>query len=328
MPISEDSMFHHPMLCHPMLRYGLMIFLLASLSCSWAQTPPPAPSDNTAFDLLKQGQKLNGEGNYDGALALYKKAIEETPGSYEAYLGAGVSLDLKGNYEEARQNFSKAIDLAPPDAKPQPLRAMAVSYAFEANPYEAAKFEQRVLDVRLARNDFTGAGEIANELARIYLETGDPDHAFKWYRMGHDTALRKADMSDDDKNLWAFRWENAQARIAARRGKTAEAQEHIAAAKAALDKANNPDQARFFPYLTGYVAFFTGDYKTAINDLQKADLHDPFVLALLGQAYEKAGNQAQATDCYRKALASNGHSIASAFARSLAKKKLATAGGA
>jgi tetratricopeptide (TPR) repeat protein len=310
------------------LRHGLIVFLFAAFSCLWAQEPQPSAADNGASDLVKQGQKLNGEGNYDAALATFKRAIEASPGSYEAFLGAGIALDLKGSYEEARQNFSKAIDLASPDARPQPLRAMAVSYAFEANAYEAAKFEQRVLDTRLAKNDFTGAGETANELARIYLESGDPDHAFKWYRMGHDTALRKQDMSDDDKNLWAFRWESAQARIAARRGKAPEAQQHVSLAKAALDKANNPDQARFFPYLTGYVAFFTGDYKAGVNELQKADQRDPFVLTLLGQAYEKSGDQAKAADCYRKALAANGHSIGSAFARPLARKKLAAAGGA
>ncbi len=106
-------------------------------------------------------------------------------------------------------------------------------------------------------HDYIGAAEIANELARIYLESGDTTNAYKWYQSGYETAQHKPDLTDADKNLWLFRWENAQARIAARRGKADEAQQHIAAAKAALDKANNPDQARFFPYLTGYVAFYT-----------------------------------------------------------------------
>ena len=73
-------------------------------------------------------------------------------------------------------------------------------------------------------------------------------------------------MKDADKNLWAFRWAHAQARIAARRGQRDEAQKQVAAAKVALEKANNPDQAQFFPYLTGYVAFYGGDYKTAITN--------------------------------------------------------------
>lgn len=77
------------------------------------------------------------------------------------------------------------------------------------------------------------------------------------------------------------------------------------------------------PYLTGYVAFYNGDYKTAIAELQKADQRDPLNLVLLAQAYEKPGDAAAAMDFYRKVLESNGHSPTNAFARPLAKKKLA-----
>lgn len=298
-----------------MLRKFLLV-LLSAASCA-QQTLAPA-----ALDLVKQGQKLNGEGKQDDALTLYRQALEMSPNLYEAHLASGIALDLKGNYTEARQHLATAVELAPADAKQQALRAMAVSYAFEANANEAAKFEQEVFDSRLSTHDFIGAAEIANELARIYLESGDTANAYKWYQSGYETAQRKFDLTDADKNLWLFRWEHAQARVAVRSGKAGEAQQHVAAAKAALDKANNPDQARFFPYLTGYVAFYAGDYKTAIADLQKADQHDPLILALLGESYEKSGDSAQARDCYRKVLASNAHNPTNAFARPLAKKKV------
>ena len=65
------------------------------------------------------------------------------------------------------------------------------------------------------------------------------------------------------------------------------------------------------------------DYKTAIADLLKADQRDPLILALLGESYEKSGDRSQAMDYYRKVLASNAHNPTNAFARPLAKKKLA-----
>ena len=231
----------------------------------------------------------------------------------------------KGNYAEARQHLAKAIEVAPADAKQQALRAMAMSDAFEGNANEAAKFEQQVFDARNSAHDYIGAAEIANELARVYLESGDTTNAYKWYQSGYETAQHKPDLTDANKSLWLFRWENAQARIAARNSKAGEAQQDVVAAKAALDKANNPDQARFFPYLTGYVAFYTGDYKMAIADLQKADQRDPLILALLGESYEKSGDATQAKDYYRKVLASNAHNPTNAFARPLARKKLAGA---
>ncbi len=295
----------------------LFVFLFASVACAQQASAP------SALDLVKQGQKLNGEGKQDEALALYRQALEMSPNLYEAQLDSGVALDLKGDYAEAREHFTKAIDLAPAESKQQAQRAMAMSYAFEGNAAEAAKYEQQVFDARMFGHDFVGAGETANELARIYLESGDTANAYKWYQSGYEAALKKPDLSTADKNLWLFRWENAQARIAARRGEAEEAQQHVAAAKSALDQANNPDQARFYPYLTGYVAYYLGDYKTAIADLGKADQRDPLNLALIAEAYEKSGDKAQAMEYYRKVLASNAHNPTNAFARPLAKKKLA-----
>jgi tetratricopeptide (TPR) repeat protein len=132
-------------------------------------------------------------------------------------------------------------------------------------------------------------------------------------------------LSDADKDLWNFRWEHAEARIAARRGNKSEAQKHVAAAKAILDKGViDKAQQAFFPYLTGYVAFYTGDYKTAIADLQQANQRDPFILALLAQAYEKSGQKDQAMDLYKKILTMNIHNPTGAFSRPLAKQKVGT----
>lgn len=313
------------MLRNFMLRTIGLLFLLGTFGFTQqtASAPAPAPAPGSPADLVQRGQKLSREGKLDEALALYRQALDKSPELYEAHLAAGAALDLKGDYAEARQHLTKAIELAPADSKAQAQRAMAVSYAFEGNAFKAADSELQVFNARLAKSDSVGAAEICTELARIYLETGDPNHAYKWYKMGYDTVAHKPDLSDAEKNLWLFRWESAQARIAARRGKADEAQPHVAAAKAALDKANNPDQMRFYPYLTGYVAFYTGDSKTAIAELQKGDQRDPAVLILLAQAYEKSGDAAQAKAYYGKVLESNGHNPVNAFARPLARKKLA-----
>jgi tetratricopeptide (TPR) repeat protein len=307
------------------IRHCALVILLTARLLLAQPAPDSKPPANETEALVKQAQKLNSEGKQGEALSAYRKALAMSPDNFDAHLGAGIVLDLQGEYGEARRHLAKAIDVAPADAKDRALRTMAMSYAFEQKAHEAAKFEKQAFEARMAKQDFTGAAGIANELARIYLECSDLDNAHQWYKTGYDTALHKTDLKETDKSLWAFRWEHAQARIAARRGQREEAQKHITAAKTALDKAANPDQAVFFPYLTGYVAFYGGDYKTAIADLQKANQSDPFILSLLAQAYEKSGEQGQATETYRKILASNGHTPTNAFARPLARKKLASA---
>jgi len=300
----------------------LLTFVVVTCPRQGARAQKAAASDDVQA-LVKHGQKLNNEGKQDEALKLYRQALEQSPNSYEAHLESGVALDLKGDYAAAREHLKKAIDVAPEDEKNRAMRVMAFSYVFEGNVGEAEKYEKQVFDALIAKPDFEAAAGVANELARIKLELGDIDRAAKWYKAGYDTAMRKKDMNDADKNLWAFRWAHAQARIAARRGQRDEAQKQVAAAKAALEKANNPDQAQFFPYLTGYVAFYGGDYKTAITELQKASQEDPFILMLLAQSYEKAGEAARAKEYYGKVMANNGHGPTNAFARPVARKKLA-----
>ena len=136
--------------------------------------------------------------------------------------------------------------------------------------------------------------------------------------------MKEPDIKPARKDLWEFRWEHAQARIAARRGNQAEAQKHVAAAKAILDKGTNPEQAQFLPYLEGYVAFYAGDYKAALEDLLKANQNDPFIQCMMGQTYEKLGDKEKALEYYRKASTAIAHNPAAAYAVPLAKKKLSS----
>jgi len=291
LPLGFAMMRTRPTLCHPTLAIAASIVIAAAPLV--AQAPRPGTSSGP----------------------------EATP--FDAHLTKAVALDLEGKYADARTHLREALATSPPDSlKVRALRTMAVSYAFTRSAADAATYEHQVIDPALARQDFVGAADVDNELARIYLESGDIDNAYKVYQIGHETALRKTTLTAAERDLWDFRWEHAQARIAARRGQHDVAMQHVAAAKAILDRGTNPDQARFFPYLTGYVALYLRDYKTAIADLGKADQKDPFILCLTAEAYEKLGDKANAMDLYHRVLAINTHNPPNAFARPLAKEKV------
>src|SRR5208337_5059953 len=237
------------------LKAGFLLSALLALALSPASllaqssTPQGSTKTDDALELVKQGQKLNSEGRQDEALALYDRALQLSPDLYQAQLASGIALDLEGKYQEARVHFAKAVALATPEQKTQALRTMAVSYAFTRDAGEAAKYEQQAFDSQYAETKFDDAAGTANELARIYFESGDVDNAFQWYQTGHLTSLLKPNMTPAEKDLWEFRWESALARIRARQDQKQEAQKHLAAAKVLLDKGGNPDQARFYPYI-------------------------------------------------------------------------------
>jgi tetratricopeptide (TPR) repeat protein len=305
-------------LCLPLCLSFTVLVCLAQQSTRVKSAPPPGSPQ----DLVQQGKKLSQEGKQDEALALFQQALEKSPNLFEAHFAAGIALDLKGDYSQARKHLQKAVDVATPETMAEAMRNMAYSYAFEGKARKALEFEKPLFDNRIQNADWNNASFICSEMGRIYLDAGSPDQAYKWYKRSYETLDRNPMPSETDKNLRLYRWESAQARVAARRGKIAEAQQHVTAAKAAIDKANDPEQAIFYPYIAGYVGYYTGDYKTAIAELQKGDQHDPTVLALLAEAHEKSGDEAQAKDYYRKVLEINTHDLMNAFARPLAKKKL------
>ena len=199
---------------------------------------------------------------------------------------------------------------------------MAMSYAFEGKCDQTIEYEQQVFEFYASRKNFFQQGEIADEAARVCLDSGNLDTAYKWYKTGHDTGLKEPDLKPARRDLWDFRWEHAQARIAARRGEQAEAQKHVAAAKAILDKGTIPEQTQFFPYLKGYVAFYAGDYKMALEELKRANQNDPSIQCMIGQTYEKLSDKDKAAEYYREASTAISHNPPAAYAVPLAKKKL------
>jgi tetratricopeptide (TPR) repeat protein len=251
-------------------------------------------------------------------------------------------LDVDGRTGDARVLIQQVIDTTTvPRARAAAQRAMAMSYAFDGDCANAARYEEMVIAYWKTReadepqNAFYQQGEMANEAARVCIDAGQLDVAEKYYRLGTELGLREPEPKTHPKSLWDFRLAHALARVAARRGNAPEARRQLAGARRILD--GDPKMAaaqeRFFPYLTGYVALYTNDLKAAEADLTAAvaipaNATDPFMQALLGMTYEKMGDAARARPLYEKAYAlATSHNPPSAFARPFTRKKLAELGG-
>ena len=281
--------------------------------------PYPVLAQPEVSAQVQAAEKQLESGDVTGAIAGLEKIVTAAPTSYDARLILGRALDLQGGHKEAREHLEEAVKLASDEQRNTALTALGISYAFESKPDEAARYYQRAFDAALQRDDRNGAAGLANALARIYLESGNLQKAEEWYTTGYETAKEIPGLPAAQAALWEMRWHHALGRIAARRGNRATADEHAAVAKAALDKGVNENQRPFYPYLLGYIAFYSKDYKTAVAELLKGDQTDPFVLGLIAQAYEKLGEREKAEEYYRKVMTSTAHSINAAFARPLAR---------
>jgi tetratricopeptide (TPR) repeat protein len=273
-----------------------------------------------------------------GAVLAGPAARAQRPPEAEAGpMRRAAALDRAGETARARAIFQSQIDsAATPAARAQAQRAMAMSYAFDGDCANTVRYEERVMAYWHAReaaepqNAFYQEGEMADEAARVCIDASDLDAAEHWYRRGYELGTQEPAPPTHPRSLWAFRLAHALGRIAARRGDSAEARRQIAAARRALDgdSAMAAGQERFFPYLTGYVALYTGDLAAAERDLKAAvalrgNDRDPYMRCLLAMTYERLGRTAQADSTYRAAYAlATGHNPPAAFVRPYVRRKL------
>ena len=145
-------------------------FAFAAVLITAATVCAQPPGGQPQPEFIRQGRQLEREGKLEEALAAYRKELQSSPDSAAANNAAGIVLDLMGKGAEARQYFAKAMEAGPtPQAKAQAQRSMAMSYAFEGDCGNTAKYEQLAIDYWVTAKDFYQQGELADEAARVCI---------------------------------------------------------------------------------------------------------------------------------------------------------------
>lgn len=276
-------------------------------------------------ELVKQGRALFSQGKHDDAERLYRQAISLNPRSFEGLRSLGILLTLKGLYPEARTYLQRAITAAPTTmVRHQAMATLALSYAFEGNieavrrEYEALRKQQQ------ADGDFAGAAASARSLGRILLEAGDTAGGRQWYELGYQEWKPQPGQPENDQLLWEERWRHMQARIASREGRLEDAKRLLSEFEALMQKRSRlGEDASIYRWVAGYVSYYAKDYDAAISQLTQGDMGDPFILDLIGKAYEAKGDVTNARRYYRRVMESNVYNLQSAIARPHARAKLA-----
>lgn len=274
--------------------------------------------------LVRQGRALVNEGKYDEGERFYRQALAISPRSFETAMALGIVLDLKGQYAEAQSHLQRAVELAPSGPpQNQAMSALTLSFAFDAQPAAAQQIVEEMRKRQVIEGDPAGAAASARMLGRIYLESGDTVNGRKWYELGYQESKPSNDQPESERLLWELRWHHAEARLAAREGRLDEANQHLAAFETAMQKrARQADDNDIYRWVAGYVAYYSKAYDRATAELARGNLGDPFVLTMIGRAYEAKADTSNARAYYHRALDVHVHDLQASIARPYARARL------
>ena len=300
-----------------------LVACVAALCFIGASGQQPDPEQ-----LVKQGRTLFSQGRHDEAERLYRQALAISPRSFEAARALGILLNIKGQYPEARTHLERAVQVAnTPTVRHQAMATLALSYAFEGRMDAVAREYEALRRSQQADGDASGAAASARSLGRILLEAGDIANGRKWYEIGYQEWKPQASQAESERLLWELRWRHMQARLAAREGKIDEAKRLLGEFEGLMkQRGRAAEDNGIYRWVAGYVAYYAKDYDAAIDHLTHGDTDDPFILGLIGKAYEAKGDLTNARQYYRRVMESNVYNLQSAIARPHARSKLSEPG--
>jgi tetratricopeptide (TPR) repeat protein len=282
------------------------------------------PGERLVFVLL--GQIDQNQNEPEKARAAFERAREIGPPS--ARVQAFLANDdlLKGDYDKARKTFLEVEKTLPKGAAPFAVRyGLAFSYLYQGQVDPALD----ALKTYLAEYKDSGSAQgfpevfIWNSIARINLENGRLDAAMQAYENGYKS-VPGSTLPEDQKQLWLGRLQHGRCRTLAKMGRHEEAWSEAQKIKKMIDDGGEPAK-QYLPawhYLTGYLKLESGDYKTAIAELQQANQDDPFQQLLLARAFERSGARDEARKTYAKVVGSRANGLERALAYPEAKRKI------
>jgi len=103
----------------------------------------PLVQDEASLALIDQANQLYSEGNYDGALAIFRDILAKNPGIYQVNMNIGDCLREKGEVDQALETYTVVIEQAKAD--PQMGKEMT------------AKALARIGECHLKKGDFETA---------------------------------------------------------------------------------------------------------------------------------------------------------------------------
>jgi len=255
----------------------------------------PNPYDSYAELLLKTGQ-------FDSSIVYYVKALSVRPDFANSYLGMACDYIYKGEHDKALAQMDKMYEIAKNDGERRTsFFGKALTFVDQGKFDDALRQLEKQFSLAQKNND---AGQMFGDLFTIgtlLIEQNKADLA----QAKFDEAIKISDTSRlaegvKENNRRIYLLNSILAAISRKDLKTAKTQsvDYAEAAK----KADNNFQMMAAHQLRGMIALDDKMFDLAINELQQANLQDPYNFYRLGKAYDAKGNKEKAKELFAKAV--------------------------
>jgi tetratricopeptide (TPR) repeat protein len=259
----------------------------------------PNPYDSYAELLMKTGR-------FDESIAQYRKALAIDPHFTNSHYGIASNLMFQGKHAEALAEAQKITGAARNDGDRRlAFFTKAVVYADQGKADQALQeFEkQYALDSKIG--DPAQMAADATSIGLILIETGKPDQAQKRFQQALDLQLN-SNLSPEAKEDAKLAHHYNLGRVALAKNDLAGAQSHATEYLKGAEARQNDFRIRQAHELAGRVALKEKNFSRAIDELEKANRQDPYVVYLLALGHEGTeGHGVKAKELFKEAAESN-----------------------
>jgi len=257
----------------------------------------PNPYDSYAELLMKTGR-------FDESIAQYRKALSIDPHFVGSHFGIASDLIFQGKHDQAMAEAQKMERAGRNDGDRRfAMFTTTVVLVDQGKTDRALKEMQRQYDLGAKIGDTAAmAGDLVS-MGDILLNAGRTDEAKKRYDKALDIQ-DKSGLSNEVK-------EDAKLGHHYDLGRVALAKNDLETAKTEADaylngakEKENPARIRQGHELAGRIALKEKQYDEAIDHLGQANQQDPYVLYVIGLAYQGKGDQEKAGEMFKQAAES------------------------
>lgn len=269
----------------------------------------PNPYDSYAELLLKQGK-------YDESIRQYQIAIDKDPTFTNAWVGIGNNHVFKNNFDEARKSYQKGFDMSSNvNTKLTALSWITTSFVHEGKIQNALEVSANALQLAKDNNLVTNMINIYNNRGFILTEAGMIQDGLDQYKNATELIVTSS-LPKETKETLTIQTDLNRCYTLVSNNMIDEAQKEIDQHVKLINSRGNVAELDQLNTNLGLIELKRGNYQTALNHLNKADVNSDLNQYYKGLVYQKMGNKTKAQECFTKVKNSHNNSIGLAVVRS------------